>query len=136
MKEIVGKLHGYFETGLEGTCPAIMEQGHITLNNYSLAGLYLIEPGDHLTIIKNDKEVFNGIIEAVVATGSHDGLSFINEPDLSAGWMRYPLNKEAGQLYINTYWVHYIPTNIDLRLWWDVFFNNPYQYNGILKIVE
>lgn len=135
MKEYKGILHGHCETGTEGTMPAIQEFQHISEDgkSWSYEGLQIIEAGDHLTIIKDDKEIFNGIIEAYFAKENDDGKIFIDEPGFVVKWQRYPLNPKYGQLHINGWWVHYVPTNIDLKLWWDVFFKNDGTYIGILR---
>ena len=136
IKEIKGLLHGYFETGTEGTMPAIQEFEHISEDgkSWSYDGLHVIDPEDHLTIIGLDGEIlFNDIVKGYLWKDNDDGKVFIDEPGFSAGWMSYPLNPNHGQLQINGYWVHYIPTNIDIKLWWDVFFKNDGKYSGILR---
>lgn len=129
MKEYRGKLFGFFETGCEGTIPALQEDG---FGGYD--GLKYIEPGDHLTIYKNGKEIFSGIIKAITSwERTDDEEPIINEKDFFVGWVKYPGNPEHGQLCINNFWVHWLPTNVDLRLWYDVFFHNSSKYKGKLR---
>jgi hypothetical protein len=128
MKEHEGTLFGFFETGCEGTIPALQEDG---LEGYD--GLRYIEPDDHLTIYKDGEEIFSGIIKAMVSWEMKDTKPIIDEKDFFVGWVRYPGNPEHGQLCINSFWVHWLPTNVGLRLWYDVFFYNPDKYRGKLR---
>jgi hypothetical protein len=131
MKEYKGILFGWFETGCEGTRPAIQE--HIGKDGmWSYTGLHEIDPGDHLTILKDDKEIFSGVIESINSCDA-EGVTLVDEVDFVAKWERYPQNPKLGQLHINNYWVHYLPTNVDLQLWWDVFFASSGEYHGILR---
>ena len=133
MKEHEGILFGFFETGCEGTIPALQEDGFADGDEWSYEGLRYIDPGDYLTIYKDDKEVFSGKLKCVLSHEMEDKDPIIDEKDFFAGWMRYPGNPELGQLCINTRWVHWLPTNVDLKLWFDVFFNYPYKYRGKVR---
>ena len=136
MKEYKGLLHGHFETGTEGIMPAIQEYEHISEDgsSWSYAGLQVIDPGDHLIIIRDGVELFKGKLKCVMwGIDGIEGCVLIDEPDIKASWERYPFYPENGQLQINGCWVHYLPKNVDLRLWWDVFFKNDGKYDGVLK---
>jgi len=136
MKTYEGILHGFFETGCEGVMPALQEFKHTGEDGkcWSYDGLQFIDPSDHLIIYKDGKEMFNGIIKAITSEG--DNLTLINESGISAGWLKLPQDSEYKQPHINACWVHYLPTNIDLKLWWDVFFLNDGKYTGVLKKEE
>ena len=129
MEEHKGTLFGYFETGCEGTMPALQEDG---FTGYD--GLRIIEPNDHLTIYEGDKEVFSGVIKAVTSWDRTDNEEpIVSEEDFFAGWIRYPGNPEHGQLCLNNFWVHWLPTNVNLKLWYDVFFHSADKYRGKLR---
>lgn len=139
MKEIKGILHGHCETGTEGTMPAIQMYEHISEDgkSWSYAGLEIIEPGDHLIAIKDGEIVLDIILnDCVTSWGANSTTVLIDEPDIVAKWKSYPLNPMYGQLHINGFWVHWLPKNVDLRLWWDIFFEYPHKYDGILKKKE
>jgi hypothetical protein len=130
MTEHKGILFGFFETGCEGTMPALQEDG---FTGYD--GLRVIEPNDHLTIYSKDEdEIFSGVVKVVTSYEMTDNEEpIVSEKDFFAGWMRYPGNPKHGQLCLNSFWVHWLPTNVNLKLWYDVFFFNSSQYKGKLK---
>lgn len=135
MNEIKGLLHGFCETGTEGTLPAIQEYEYIKDGCWASEGLYFVDPGDHLTIIspENNETLFSDVIEGYINKINDDGKVFVDEPGFVVKWDRFFFNPKYGQLNINGNDVHYIPTNVDLRLWWDVFFENSGKYNGVLR---
>jgi hypothetical protein len=135
MKDIKGLLHGHFETGTEGTIPAIMMYEHISEDgsSWSYEGLHIVEPGDHLIVLKNGEEILDVVLDDYITSWDADDSTILaDEPDLVAKWKRDPLNPIYGQLHINGFWVHWLPKNVDLRLWWDIFFEYPHKYDGIL----
>lgn len=130
-----GIFFGFFETGSEGTCYSLWEHKYIiSEEKWDMRGIKHINPGDYIVI--NDKdgnEVFNGVIEGTWEIDEDKPLAY--EPSkIFAGWLRYPGNPEYGQCCFNNYWVHWFPTNIDLNLWWDIFFENSMKYTG--KIIK
>ena len=122
MNKIKGTLLGYSATGTEGMLPIIVSE----------SAMNCIDPGDHLTIIKDGEELFSGVVKGYVWKDKDYKKVFIDEPGFVARWDRYSPNSKNGQLHINGCWVHYIPTNIDIKLWWDIFFQSSGTYQGIL----
>jgi len=138
MKEIKGLLYGHFETGCEGTMPAIQMYEHISEDgkSWSYEGLEIVDPEDHLIVMQNGEVILDVILnDYVTSCDSNDDTVLIDEPGFVARWERYPLNPIYGQLHINGYWVHWLPKNVDLKLWWDIFFQNR-NYDGILIKAE
>jgi len=139
--EYEGIFFGWAETGTEGTEYCLQEYKHIIAeDNWSYAGLQLINPGDYLAIRdEHGKKMFEGLVEGTWEVDEDKPLLY--EPGgFFAGWLRRVnadpsygiLNPDFGQLCINGMWVHWLPTNIDLRLWWDIFFENSGKYVGKL----
>ena len=144
--EYKGILFGWFETGNEGTSFALQEFEHISEDgkSWSYDGLQVMYPGDHLVIKCEGKEIFSGVLEGVtcedvcyddkVADTYHE--KYVTESGLVAGFANYPMNPQHGQLHIGNYWVHWIPTNVDLDMWYDIFFTDPEKYTGILTKIH
>lgn len=127
---IKGELFGWFETGSEGTSPALQKDG-----TSSWDGFNLIDIGDYLIIKKNEKILFEGVIEGIRSEERAENTEIIfqdKEKNICANWARYPLNPKYGQLQLGGYWVHWLPTNIDLSLWYDILFTDE-TYIGVLK---
>jgi len=135
--KVEGVLHGFFETGTEGTLYAIQDHKHIDDKGfYSYDGLHIIKPGDHLTIyhrITGDpKEIlFNEKIKATYKCDPDKPL--FDKLGIVAGYKSYPANPSSGQLHIGNYWVHWLPTNVDMLLWYKVFFSQDSEYTGVLE---
>lgn len=120
IEKYTGILLSYFETGFEAMCPSIL---------LCTGGIYPIDPHDHLTIFdSNYKKLFDDIIEVV---DSKD--FFFQTSDLKAGWRQFDGNP-YGQFYINDYWVDFLPSNIELKLWWDVFFSENCYEGRLIKL--
>lgn len=130
-----GILFGWFETGCEGTLFALQEQKHITDDgkSWSYDGLHVIDPGDHLAVYKDDKEILDITLEGITSFEAKDKDPLIDEDDFFAGYKKYPLNPQYGQLLFVNNWVHWLPTNVDLRLWYSIFFSDTEKYTGRLK---
>lgn len=103
MKDIKGLLRGYFETGTEGTLPAIQMYEHISEDgkSWSYEGLHIVEPGDHLIVLKDGEEILDVVLDDYITSwDADDDTVLADEPDLVAKWERYPLNPIHGQLHI------------------------------------
>jgi hypothetical protein len=116
--KIHGVLHGWFETGSEGTSWAIQDEKFIDDKGmYSYDGLHIIEDGDHLEILSPDKKV--SIWEGKVSLlGQWHAEA---HPYLKQYIKAAPYNPEYKQLSLAGRWIHRIPANVDLGLWSYVF---------------
>lgn len=129
-----GVLFGWIETGTEGMIPALQEFHHIKDESWSYDGLITIEPNDKLIVYLNDEEVLSVVLDKVLHTYDAENYGFlIKENDFFAGWVRYPLNPQYGKLCLNGIYVHWLPLNVDLKLWYDIFVETS-KYTG--KIIR
>lgn len=138
MGEHKGILFGWAETGTEGLIPALQEFEHISEDgqSWSYAGLVTVEPGDKLTIYKDDEEVLTVKLRAIYSydlSGEEKNLYEGKRENYFAKWLPYPDDTENGQLCFNGWWTHWLPKNVDLGLWWDVFYDYPHRYTGKLN---
>lgn len=136
MKKVEGMLHGYFETGTEGILPAIQNYEYISEDGkrWYYEGLEIVDPNDHLIVIKDGETVLDIVLDDYITSyEADDNTVLIDEPNFVAKWEKYPMNPANGQLHLNGCWVHWLPKNVDLKLWWDIFFANSGKYNGILR---
>jgi hypothetical protein len=128
-----GILLGFFETGCEGTFFALQEFDHMKGESWSYEGLKFIDPGDHLIISKDEEQILDIKLDGIASSDAKELPPIIDESDFFAGYKQYSGNPQHGQLCINNCWVHWLPTNVDLRLWYDVFFKNSEEYTGKLE---
>jgi len=127
MKEHKGILFNFFETGMEAVQPSIQEFKWMDEKTgmWNMKGLQYVEPGDHLTIIKDGEEIISGPI--------FDILPWEDDSPLLINREGVRLEVKYNQFCLNDMFLHWLPGNIDLALWWDVFFEHSGTYEGILK---
>lgn len=99
---IEGVFANWFETGLEGCEFILQDKTFINPDGFwSYQGIHVIRIGDYIEVFDGDKEIWKGTVEGQYSSGPFKG-----------------------------YYVHWLPTNIDLDLWYDIFFKrettNPY----------
>ena len=106
-KKIRGYLFAWGETGTEGLSWAIQDLDHVDANGmYNYEGLHVIHNQDHLKIYKQDGNT-------LVWEYSHD-----RDPD--------------EPLIFGGVGVHWIPDNVDLVLWYQIFKDRDEPYIGEL----
>ena len=101
---IHGILADFFETGTEGVCWAVYEDG-----KQSYDGLHLLGPRNHLRVTDETGAVrFDGYID----------------PDAEKGWMEYPgrPGEGYGQPAALGYWIHWIQAGWEPDEWAALFF--------------
>lgn len=105
-----GVLQHYFETGMEGSAFSLQRDGFVDERGYLMhEGLVFIKPQDHLVIKKDNEIVWEGVVQAT-----------------------YNRSSGPDQMNLKGYYVHWLPTNVDHDLWYDVFFEYPEKYRGII----
>jgi hypothetical protein len=114
--------------------PALQEFEHIKDGSWSYDGLRVIEPKDKLIVYLDDKEILSVVLDNVLHTYDAKDYGFlIKESDFFAGWVRYPLNSKYGKLCLNGVYIDWLPLNVDLKLWFDIFISES-KYTG--KIIR
>lgn len=124
---IRGKLGEFFETGTEGVYFSLQDEKHIDDKGmYSYKGLHLLKNGDHL-------EILYGEDEKVLWSGKLGMISSM-EAMRDKYFRQYikTVHKNT-QLSFGGRWVHNLPVNVDLGIWYHVFCANPYEFTGVLK---
>lgn len=131
-----GYLTDYFETGTEGTYWAIQDENYINKDSpypYSHKGRHLIENKNHLTIYYPD----GGIIcwEGVIRL---EGLHYFKHSfkfKLLNYFDIYIKKHQTGieQLNLGGLWVHSLPLNVDLALWFKIFVTDSGKWKAVLR---
>jgi hypothetical protein len=125
MPTIKGQLMPFFETGSEGTYFTLYDEkfDDPKAEYRSYEGVKFLKNKDFLGIYVGDYKVWEG------------NILFINalEAKKHKYFKMYVKKHSYEQLCFAGLWVHYLPTNIDLGLWHDIFFysENP-RYTGII----
>jgi hypothetical protein len=127
---IKGPLEEYFETGTEGVYWSIYDETKLPDKEgqyRSYDGLHIIRPGQHLAILYDGAEIWKG----------DPGLIGTWEAKKHKYFKQYVKTQHlCTQLSFGGMWIHYIPTNVDLGLWYRVFFSDSGKFTGILDIRE
>lgn len=134
-KEVKGIFDGWFETGTEGTYWSLQDENYIDENGmYSYDGLKLIKNGDHLTIFwpKSENVAWEGEVKLLRK------FHIDNAGEYKKYFGHYIKAAPSGykQLSLCGRWVHSIPMNVDLGLWYEVFLAERHKFHGILKKVK
>lgn len=126
---IKGPLGEYFETGCEGVYFSIQDENFIDQNGmFSHEGLHLLKNGDSLAIYWQGHILWNGELKLLNTSqaAAHPYLKqYVKSVTYSTGLTRTQLSF-AGR------WVHYIPANVDLGLWFQVFMGVGEKFTGEL----
>jgi len=112
--QIKGIAEAYFETGTEGTYWAVQDENHP--RDYQ--GLHIIRPNDHITVHYKDNQgdlyklldVEVELIDSIQAEKNKYFRQYLRAHQ--TGWK---------QLNFAGFWVHKLPTNVDLGLWYQIF---------------
>lgn len=121
-RKITGKLGNYFETGCEGVYWCLQEDGKTGWD-----GLIILTPKEpklqkrKFKILYNDHEIWKGKIKWIHTWDAR----------LHPYFKQYVKKHGGGsQLNFGGLWVHYLPTNIDLGLWYSACIANEGKYSG------
>lgn len=101
--KIEGRLDPYFETGTEGVVWSLMDP---RIPGYD--GLFNLDDGDTLTVLRADKIVWQGVVDL----------------EWERGYRPYPMNPSLGQQEIFGYWVHGFQRDLEPEVWAKFFFDN------------
>ena len=141
-KIIKGSLDSYFETGTEGVYWSLQEDGKTGYD-----GLVLLRPDLH---IENMKIYYTKAIKWVkdkpvpdktpklVWEGKLDLITSFKAPShpyFSQYIKQYP-SGNGQQLSFGGMWVHHLPTNIDLGIWYKIFLNNNRDFIASLEVLD
>lgn len=125
MPVVKGQFSPYFETGFEGTYWTLYDEKYLDpkakYRNHD--GINHIKNGNHLSIFYHDYLVWEGYVKYIDTLNAKKDTYF----------KTYVKKQYAyDQLCFAGIWVHYLPTNIDLGLWHEIFFSEKHGYSGIL----
>jgi len=101
----------------------------------SIKGLFFIEEGDHLIVIKDACKVIDTEIKiAFDMDGDKNEIIYHrNYLLVYKDWYNcYGTLEGKNILFLNDKPVVYVPQNIDLKLWYDIFFTDSEKCTGIL----
>lgn len=124
---VSGELFGWFETGTEGILPAIQDADFISEDKfYDYKGLHVIKPFDHLTIYshKTSRHVLFSDIVLFTSGEEYNG---------RRGGIEVKTHKEFGCYSLDGFYTPYLPLNVDIKLWFKVFFQDKNTHVGLLK---
>jgi len=132
-KNITGILFDYFETGSEGTIWAIQDEKHIDAKGmYSHEGTHYLKTGDYLSIYY-PSDAWTPDPSRLCWEGKLALVTLYSTKLEQVGLAHYVKKHETGleQLCLGGHWVHSLPANFDLALWYRIFCLNE-KWVGVL----